>query len=345
MGVRRDPQSQRMDGGQASQPQEKKWSEAETHALLDLIRDLGLVGLLSRKWFQNWDVFERLHVFLKRSNIHFSPGQIKARWKKLKLKYLRLKRFVQMGASPGLLADFPYYQGLEQLLGAAPKTSGLCRREADSSGLSSTAGLEQRTVGVAIAPVLDDAEVVLEELDEVLGEEVGGFSLPPTPEENDGISVGLSEENPAGQENLDQRNLSQSAGAVCDVLRESWPVLLHQLETLIQLTTTTLEHVVQMGKEISRQVESLCSEIVGKEVELEPGLLCSTEAVADPASAVSPADAPQQEIPGGASAARRDPEPTKPQESRKRRSTPSSVCPAPRRSMRQRRPSIRYLHY
>nr|XP_033792740.1 uncharacterized protein LOC117356917 [Geotrypetes seraphini] len=321
-----------MDGGESPQPQEK-WSEAEIHVLLDLIKDLGLVGLLSRKRFQNWDVFERLHVLLKRCNILFSPGQIKARWKKLKLKYLRLKRFIEMGGSPGLLADFPYYQELEQLLGAAIQDPGLCRREADSSGLSSTAGVEQRTLDAAVALDLeasmqqDDAEFGLEE-------EAGGFSMPPNPEENDGIVLGLLEDNPVGQENLDQSNPSQSAGAVCDPLHESWTVLSQELQPVLQVTVATLDRLVQTCKEISTEVESLSSQIVRIKDMLATALLSPTSAGA------STPEAPPPEVPAGPGALSQDPA-----QSRNPRSGPSSVYPAPRRSMRQRRPSVRYLHY
>ncbi|KAG8431792.1 hypothetical protein GDO86_019907 [Hymenochirus boettgeri] len=112
----------------------RRWTLHETQTLLDLIWDMRLGPALTRKGYQNWDVFERLRVLLKRSSVRASSGEIKAQWQALKIKFWRLKRFANANPAPlaAITADFPFYKEMEQLL-IPEKRSEICKREADST--------------------------------------------------------------------------------------------------------------------------------------------------------------------------------------------------------------------
>ncbi|KAE8637019.1 hypothetical protein XENTR_v10003272 [Xenopus tropicalis] len=110
----------------------RAWTPQETQAMLDLIRDLGLGPALTRKGYQNWDVFERLQVLLSHCRVRASSAEIKAQWQALKMKFWRLKRFVGLAPLVAITADFPFYQQMEQLL-EPQKRMEICSREADST--------------------------------------------------------------------------------------------------------------------------------------------------------------------------------------------------------------------
>ncbi|XP_029438925.1 uncharacterized protein LOC115079447 isoform X2 [Rhinatrema bivittatum] len=332
----------RMDRLRVPRPQAKKWSVSQTHALLDLIRDLGLVGLLNRKYFQNWDVFERLHGLLRRCNIHFSPGQIKAHWQRLKLKYLRLKKFAQMGTTSGVLADFPYYEEMEQLLGTALWP---CKREADSSGLNSPSELAQSTSGAAVSAQLEAAASSIGAGERLQEEHEGGAAgLPAAQEESEGGVPGPSGE----QEPQDPRSPSQSAGAACEHCKQ-FLLVLRPLQRMIRLSADILEPLRQMWEDTEAQLESLCTEM-GGEGAVETVAPCPAVPVDAPIPAAAPppppppppVDAPQQEVPPSATAARSSPGPMRAR--RSGNSASAGLRLVPRRSCRQRRPSLRY-HY
>ncbi|XP_075700697.1 uncharacterized protein LOC142665035 isoform X2 [Rhinoderma darwinii] len=112
----------------------RTWTLPETHTLLDLIQDMGFTQALTRKGYQNWEVFERLCVLLSRCNIQVSSVEVKSHWQTLKAKFLSVKRLVTMGLIrvPGIAVEFPFYEEMEQLLTPQSKTRS-CKREADSS--------------------------------------------------------------------------------------------------------------------------------------------------------------------------------------------------------------------
>ncbi|XP_063813555.1 uncharacterized protein LOC135053501 [Pseudophryne corroboree] len=114
------------------------WTVMETQTLLDLIRDMGFIPALTRKGFQNWDVFERICVFLNRCNVQVSSADVKAHWQSLKAKFWRLKRladasFAQVSV---IAADYPFYQEMALIL-TPHNAAGCYKREADSSGQES----------------------------------------------------------------------------------------------------------------------------------------------------------------------------------------------------------------
>ncbi|XP_073511222.1 uncharacterized protein [Phyllobates terribilis] len=112
------------------------WTRTETHALLDLIRDIGVIHMLTRKGSQNSEVFDRLSVLLGRCNIRASSAEVKSHWQDLRLKFMSWKHLLVLGLVrvSGVYLDFPFYEDMEQLL-TPQGNNRSCKREADSSGL------------------------------------------------------------------------------------------------------------------------------------------------------------------------------------------------------------------
>ncbi|XP_069601539.1 uncharacterized protein [Ranitomeya imitator] len=110
------------------------WTLTETHTLLDLIRDMGVIRFLTQKGSQNSEVFGRLSVLLGRCNIRVSSAEVKSHWQDLKLKFTSLKHLLVLGLVrvSGASVDFPFYEDMEQLLNPLGNSRS-CMREADSS--------------------------------------------------------------------------------------------------------------------------------------------------------------------------------------------------------------------
>ncbi|CAI9601696.1 unnamed protein product [Staurois parvus] len=122
-------------------PEDRVWTTAETHTLLDLIQDGGFIPGLVVRDYSIWAVFERLSVLLNRCNIKVSKEQVKAHWRRLKGNFWKRKRMVDDGQAPALTGDFPFYEEMEQLL-TSQKPAKVRKREADSSGLEAPSMLD-----------------------------------------------------------------------------------------------------------------------------------------------------------------------------------------------------------
>lgn len=241
----------------SSSPADKKWTVRQTHTLLDLIRDLGLAGMLNRRGFQNREVFERLQAVLRRCNLRFSVEQIKDRWQKLKLKYWKLKKILETSdaTAPGLLADFPYFDELELLLGVQ-STVMPCKREADSSGLVSpvedgTFGAEPSNSGEEDLS-LGDYDLLPEEIERSLVEEMEGINLP--------VPEGANAANQIQAHLESRQNQTQPAvadpGPVQHLQQSHGQLLLHQEHAeMMENLVASMDSMVKVVERMATVVE------------------------------------------------------------------------------------------
>ncbi|XP_077137391.1 uncharacterized protein LOC143801748 isoform X3 [Ranitomeya variabilis] len=123
------------------------WTLTETHTLLDLIRDMGVIRFLTQKGSQNSEVFGRLSELLGRCNIRVSSAEVKSHWQDLKLKFMSLKHLLVLGLVrvSGVSVDFPFYEDMEQLLNPLGNNRS-CMREADSSGMPGDVMISSATI-------------------------------------------------------------------------------------------------------------------------------------------------------------------------------------------------------
>ncbi|XP_069091420.1 uncharacterized protein [Pleurodeles waltl] len=347
-----------MEAAPAS-PADKKWTVRQTHTLLDLIRDLGLAGLLNRRGFQNREVFERLQAVLRRCNLRFSVEQIKDRWQKLKIKYWKLKKILETSeaTAPGLLADFPYFDELELLLGVQ-STVMPCKREADSSGLVSPVEVEDDTLDAEQSNSgeedlsLGDYDLLPEEIERSLVEEMEGINLP--------VPEGASAANQIQGHLESRQNQTQPAAdpSPAQQLQQSHEQLLLQqehaemMENLVASMDSmvkVVERMVTVVEQTSLQMNHLSDLIMkffAKDASKEEQRLA--DSVSDPTFSQTSPGSPQQESgisPASTSLSSKPVEEGvgqgKSPRCKSRRASSHSLV-VPRRSDRERRPSARF---
>ncbi|XP_069482631.1 uncharacterized protein [Ambystoma mexicanum] len=258
-------------------PAEKRWSERETHTLLDLIRDLRLAGMLSRRGYQNREVFERLQAVLRRCNVRFSVEQIKDRWQKLKLRYWKLKKILETSESTGLglLSDFPYFDELELLLGVQSSVMP-CRREADSSGLGSPVEVNQSPLDAApshsgdVYYSVDEHNRLAEESDHHLVEEMPQIPLPVVPEQASVALAGPMGEIQGPQEPMQNRlplaelapRPVQQHESQGDLPRQEQTEMMENLVASMENMVKVVEHMATVVEQVSVQITHLSSIIM-----------------------------------------------------------------------------------
>ncbi|XP_053556359.1 uncharacterized protein LOC128647630 [Bombina bombina] len=293
-----------MDPARCDSSSPRRWTVAETHSLLDLIRDLGLVPVLTRKGYPNWDIFERLHVILKRCNVRASSVAIKDRWQWLKVKFWRLKRLADSGVAPisGIIADFQFYEEMEQLLVPQKRSRG-CVREADSTRQDNT---------------LSDSGFLSEE-DELTDVATSRIQV----RENDELSprqeaaeLEAAPEREAEQQGAADHNMEPMAGVVPVFAQEDARVLLSTMQQLL----SAMERLMSSVEQIAGSVEQISAQL---------GYLCSLLLQMD-GQARTPKDGHQAQGQGGGL-----------ENIPVAHGTRSSRLP--RRSLRHRRPSVRYF--
>ncbi|XP_075439538.1 uncharacterized protein LOC142483322 isoform X2 [Ascaphus truei] len=243
----------------------RNWMMMETHVLLDLIRDIGLVPVLTRKGYQNWDVFERLHVLLKRCNVRFSAEEIKAHWQGLKVKFWRLKRLAGTGVTSlsGLTTEFPFYEEMEHLLGPQSR-AWTCRREADSTG--------QEVPVLPASSLLSDSGFLSEgeDEDEVAdgassGHQEGEHDRDP-PGQNVGdpepVMIGAGQQEAARMDGDPQPTLAAVPGAEPAAAQDCMRLLqaaVEQLLAVMERLVLRVERLSGVEEQVSIQLGYVCS--------------------------------------------------------------------------------------
>ncbi|XP_078530580.1 uncharacterized protein LOC144817698 isoform X2 [Lissotriton helveticus] len=335
---------------------DKKWTVRQTHTLLDLIRDLGLAGMLNRRGFQNREVFERLQAVLRRCNLRFSVEQIKDRWQKLKLKYWKLKKILETSdaTAPGLLADFPYFDELELLLGVQSAVMP-CKREADSSGLVSPVEVEDDAEPSNSGEEdlsLGDYDILPEEIERSLVEEMEGINLPVPEGANAANQIQAHLESrqnhtqPAADPSPDQ-NLQQSNEQL--LLHQEHAEMMENLVASMDSMVKVVERIATVVEQSSLQMNHLSDLImkfVGKDSSKEEQPL--TDSVSDHSFSQTSLGTHQQE-PGPSTASTSLSNSSveagvgqgKIPSCKSRRASSHSLV-VPRRSDRERRPSARF---
>ncbi|KAM4707212.1 uncharacterized protein O3C94_004388 [Discoglossus pictus] len=264
------------------------WTVSETHTLLDVIRDMGLAAALTRKGYQNWDVYERLHVILKRCNVRVSSVEIKDRWRSLKVKFWRLKRLVDSGVAPlsGLATDFPYYEEIEHLLVPQKKATSFVR-EADST--------RQEDSGIPSTSLSDSG--FLTEEDEM----TDGQSRPQEGEMEQDVSredgeLMASSERETQPEGAAAINTEPALGAgLVGALQDELGQLCNSMQQMVsamERLRASLNHLSGVEEQVSVQLGYVCSlilQMVGQEQNSRNGAQAQEERLSQETIPVAPA--------------------------------------------------------